>query len=70
MGQLFQKLKWMRECPSRHRSSILTTSIYRCSANGGQQAKEKEEDKEAGTPEVKIESTETLYNKLNCFVIL
>jgi hypothetical protein len=49
---------------------MVTTSICRHSANEGQQAKDKEEDKEAGTPEVKIESTETLYNKLNCFVIL
>jgi hypothetical protein len=47
-----------------------TTSICRFSANEGQQAKDKEEDEEAGIPEVKTENTETLYNKLNCFVIL
>ena len=48
---------------------MVTTSVYKFSANEGQQAKDKEEDEEAGTPEVKIESTETLYNKLICFVI-
>jgi hypothetical protein len=49
---------------------MATASICRFSANEGQQAKDEEKDEEDGTPELKIESTETLYNKLNCFVIL
>jgi hypothetical protein len=52
------------------RGSMVTTPICWFSAIEGQQAKDKEKDEEDGTPEVKIESTETLYNKLNCSVIL
>ena len=60
----------MRTCPSRHRGSMVTTSICRFSADEGQQAKDKEENEETCIPEVQNESTETLYNKLKCFVIL
>jgi hypothetical protein len=48
---------------------MVTTPICWFSANEGQEAKDKK-DEEDGTPEVKIESTETLYHKLNCSVIL
>lgn len=53
---------WFKSCDGFTRAqvgtdSMMTVSTCRFSDNEGQQAKNKEEDEEAGTPEMKIENT-------------